>query len=60
VVNFLSEGDIELYHLQEDIGENRNLVSALPELAESMRRLLQHWRESVGARLPEINPEYRA
>ncbi|CAN5910274.1 sulfatase [soil metagenome] len=52
------DGSIELYDLETDIGEDRDLSTEQPEKAEALRKRLQDWRESVGARMPGPNPEY--
>ena len=47
------EGDrVELFHLRDDPGEQRNLASAEPERTAELRRQLGRWREEVGARIP--------
>jgi uncharacterized sulfatase len=51
-------GDIELYKINEDIGETVNLVAQDPERVRRMRRELQAWRQSVGARMPISNPSH--
>ncbi len=50
--------EVELYDLEADIGESRNLAGSKPQLADEMRARLAAWRESVGARLPEPNPAF--
>ncbi|RUL87086.1 sulfatase [Tautonia sociabilis] len=57
LVEFFEDGRVELYHLAEDVGEQRDLASALPEKAKQLHDLLVSWRESVGAQLPRPNPK---
>ncbi|MGQ9575462.1 MAG: sulfatase-like hydrolase/transferase [Thermoguttaceae bacterium] len=52
-------GRVELYNLAEDLGESRDLAGQLPEKARQLERRLTAWLESVGARLPRANPDYR-
>ena len=50
-------GLLELYDLESDIGEQRDLAEERPELAAELARRLGEWRERVGAQMPEPNPE---
>ncbi len=43
---FSDNGEESLYHLGQDARETRNLVSALPEILESLRGLLVQWAGS--------------
>ena len=58
LIEYYETGEIELYNLQDDIGESHNLTSELPERAEEMRQLLHDWREKNQAQMPTPNPEY--
>jgi uncharacterized sulfatase len=49
-------GDVELFHLAEDLGEERNLAAAEGERAEELREELRRWRRDVLARMPLPNP----
>lgn len=51
-------GDVELYEISQDLGENRNLATAQPEKTAAMRKRLERWRKSVNARMPIVNPSY--
>jgi arylsulfatase A len=51
-------GDVELYHLSEDIGETQNLVDEQEEIATDLKRELSAWRRQVLARMPIHNPSY--
>lgn len=57
LIEFYEDGFRELYNLREDIGERKNLASAMPEKAEELRRNLDAWRKSVGAQMPVATPE---
>ena len=52
------DGSIELYDLQDDIGESINLVNKKPEKARELLNALKSWRKSVGAKMPTLNPDY--
>jgi arylsulfatase A-like enzyme len=58
LIEFFEDLRTELYNIREDIGETRNLSAELPEKAESMRKRLHDWRESVDARMPVENPDW--
>ena len=51
-------GDVELYHLAEDIGETQNLAKDKPGRVADLRRKLTQWRTEVVARMPIPNPSY--
>jgi len=51
---------VQLYNVREDVGEQEDLASELPEkAAELHERLLDHFRRTE-ARLPMRNPDYDA
>lgn len=58
LIEFFDDGQIELYNLREDIGEQNNLVAERPEKAREMQEDLAAWRASVGAEMPVDNPEF--
>ena len=58
LIEFFEEGHIELYNLRNDIGEVHNLANKMPEIAATMQKTLQDWRESVEAKIPLPNPNY--
>jgi arylsulfatase A-like enzyme len=56
LIEFLEDRRVELYNLEEDIGESRDLSRARPDKADQLRRALHAWREEVGAQMPTPNP----
>ncbi len=53
------EGDrVELYNLAEDIGEQRDMSAAKPDLVRQLRAKLHAWRERVGGQMPTPNPQH--
>lgn len=46
------DGSIELYNLDEDIGEKSNLAARFPELASQLEQELEKWLNEVDACLP--------
>jgi hypothetical protein len=47
-----------LYNLKDDIGEQHNLVAAMPRKAEEMEGRLMAYLREVGAEVPAPNPDY--
>jgi hypothetical protein len=58
LVEQFEDGRLELYNLAEDPSEKKNAAETEPERARELVRKLQAWRESVGAAMPTINPEF--
>lgn len=58
---YFEDGRVELYNLDTDIGERKNLKQLYPERAEAMHRQLIQWRQRTKAPVPrQQNPEYRS
>ena len=51
-------GDIELYQLSEDLGEQHNLAAERPGRTADLLQKLRSWRTTVSARMPISNPAY--
>jgi arylsulfatase A len=49
---------LELYNLEMDLSEARNLVDEQPEMARSLLTELQGWRDAVDADLMKPNPDH--
>jgi len=49
LLEFLEEGDCELYNLEADIGEQVNLVEQEPEITAELLKKLHQWKSEVGA-----------
>jgi uncharacterized sulfatase len=58
LLEFFEDGQLELYHLGDDLGEKTNLVEQQPERARSMQQSLYDWRQKVNARMPVPNPNH--
>ena len=58
LIEFFESGRLELYDLDSDPGENRDLSAELPGVRDRLHGLLTSWRERIEARLPEPNPGY--
>lgn len=58
LIEHFEDGRFELFDLAQDIGETKNLAEEQPERARDLQRQLAEWRTSVGAQMPELNPEF--
>ena len=48
LIEFFETGELELYNLESDLGEARNLASERPELARQLHAALVAWRKNFG------------
>lgn len=56
---YFEGSDVELYNLNDDIGEAHNLADQEPEKVKELHALLMAWRDDVNAPVPtELNPDY--
>ncbi|MFK7847721.1 MAG: sulfatase [Rhodothermales bacterium] len=53
------DASLELYDLDNDIGEQENLVAQMPEKAAELREKLAAWRLDMDAQMPVPNPAYQ-
>ena len=51
-------GDIELYHISQDLSESNNLADERKGKVADLRKKLSAWRNKVIARVPVPNPSY--
>jgi arylsulfatase A len=58
LLEFFEDDHRELYNLRSDPGEHTDLASVEPQRAASLQQALAQWRQQVGARMPEPNPDY--
>ena len=54
------DGENELYHLGDDIGEQRNLAAERPVLVASLESALMGELVRMDARIPRLNPDFQA
>ncbi len=58
---YFENGEIELYNLNRDPGEQENLVARHPEIADRLLKKMKAWREDIQAPVPtQPNPAYDA
>ncbi|MBT5916327.1 MAG: arylsulfatase, partial [Opitutae bacterium] len=51
-------GDIELYHIAQDLSESKNLANEKKGKVGDLKQKLIAWRNDVLARIPVPNPSY--
>jgi arylsulfatase A-like enzyme len=59
LLEYLEDGRSELYHLQDDPGEQTDLANRMPDRAASLRKQLHQWRTGVNAAMPTPNPNFK-
>ncbi len=59
LIEWLEDGRTEVFDLEADIGERKNLVQSQPVLAKHLRDKLVAWRAAVDAQMPSPNPDWK-
>ena len=58
---YFEDGRLELYDLESDVGETKNVAAKHPDIANRLHAQLKDWRQETGAPVPtEMNPKYVA
>jgi arylsulfatase A-like enzyme len=52
LIEFFDTGEVELYNLADDVGEEHDLAAELPEKVSELQKRLAKWRAEVGAEVP--------
>ena len=60
LIEFFEDGQVELFNLRDDPGEQNDRAASAPDRAASMLASLKTWQSDVEARIPEPNPDYQA
>jgi len=61
LIQYFENNDLELYNLQEDIGEVKNLAKIRPDMRDQLLGKLNDWRKRINAPVPTApNPEFQA
>ena len=52
LLEYYENGTVQLFDLENDIGERQNLVKSQPEVVARLKEMLHDWREEVDAKMP--------
>ena len=58
LIQWFEDDSVELFNLRQDIGEKKNLAQEYPELVARLRSRLSEWQKSIGANMPQPNPDF--
>jgi len=52
LLEYYENGTIQLFDLENDIGERNDLAESQPEIAQKLKKMLHDWRDEVDAKMP--------
>jgi arylsulfatase A len=52
LIEFYEDKRVELYNLEDDVGEKQDLAAAMPAKTQELRERLHSWRRAVAAQMP--------
>ncbi|NLS94799.1 MAG: sulfatase [Planctomycetaceae bacterium] len=55
LMEFLEDKHLELYNLEDDLGESKNLAEQMPEKTKELHAKLVAWRKAIQAPMPTPN-----
>ncbi|MGV3661387.1 MAG: sulfatase [Prosthecobacter sp.] len=55
LMEFFEDSRLELYNLKQDIGEQKNLATEMPDKAKELHAKMLAWREAIKAPMPTPN-----
>lgn len=55
LIHFYADDRKQLFNLEEDPAEKKNLAAEMPEKVEELLVLLDNWKKDVNARAPKLN-----
>jgi hypothetical protein len=58
LLEYFENGTVQLFNLKDDIGEQNDLSKTDIEKTKELTEKLHQWREKVGAKMMEPNPDY--
>jgi uncharacterized sulfatase len=58
LIENLVSGEMALYNLRADVGEQMDLSGLFPGKTEELKKLLKNWQSSVNAEFPVPNPAF--
>jgi len=60
LLEYFEDRRVELYNLKNDLSEQNDLSTQMPDKAQELRSRLQAWRKAMNAQLPTPNPKYKS
>lgn len=58
LLEYYDTGKVQLFNLKDDIGEQKDLSEIEVEITKGLKEKLHKWREDIGAKMMQPNPEY--
>ena len=52
LIEYFENGTVQLFDLENDMGERNDLAESQPEIARKLKKMLHDWREEVDAKMP--------
>ena len=52
LIEYYENGTVQLFDLENDIGERNDLAKSQPEIAQKLKKMLHDWRDEVDAKMP--------
>jgi arylsulfatase A-like enzyme len=52
LLEYYENGSVQLFDLENDIGERNDLAESQPEIAQKLKKMLHDWRDEVDAKMP--------
>jgi arylsulfatase A len=59
LIESLEDGSLELYNLNNDLGETKNLTAEQPQRTSQLHQKLKTWRKEAKVQMPTPNPLYK-
>ena len=58
LLEYFENGSVQLFDLENDIGEQNDLSATETEKAQELQKKLELWRKEVGAQMMNSNPDF--
>jgi arylsulfatase A-like enzyme len=58
LLEYYENNTVQLFNLENDIGEQHDLSASEPEMVEKLRNMLHKWRNDIDAQMMPPNPDY--
>ncbi|MGR3807324.1 sulfatase [Pasteurella testudinis] len=59
LLEFFEDNKLELYNVYHDIAETNDVSRQHPDITARLKAKLDQWKQQVGARIPQPNPNYQ-